>query len=367
MNIPMVDLKQQYQKLRAEIDSAVMSVLESAHYILGPNVESFAIEVAEYCNVKHAIPVASGTDALHLAMVASDIGPGDEVITTPFTFIGTAEAISYTGATPVFVDIEPGSFNIDVTCIEKAITSKTRAIAAVHLFGQPANLDVLAELCRKHNLKLIEDCAQAFGARYKNGIVGTFGDAGCFSFYPSKNLGAYGDAGLVITNNDGIAERISVLRNHGSNVPYMHSVIGYNSRLDEIQAAILRVKLKYLDEFNNARQKNAKLYNERLGDAGVVIPVAQENSMHVYHQYTIRSEKRDQIHEQLSKASIASAIFYPIPLHQQPVYKGSYSDISLPVAEQTVKQVLSLPMYPELSEEQINQVCAVIHEVTHEQ
>lgn len=360
MKIPMVDLKQQYYDLQVEIDSAILSALESAKYILGPNVDALACEIAEYCNVKHAIPVASGTDALHLALLACGIGAGDEVITTPFTFIGTAEAISYTGARPVFVDIEADSFNIDVSRIEAAITPNTRAIAAVHLFGQPANLDALTELCRKHHLPLIEDCAQSFGARYHGKITGSVGDAGCFSFYPSKNLGAYGDAGMVITNDDIIAEKIRVLHNHGSDEPYKHCVIGFNSRLDELQAAILRIKLRHIEAFNNARRENAKYYSDRLANSGIVIPVENENNIHVYHQYTIRSNKRDQIRESLNKAEIASAIFYPIPLHQQPVYQNDYRGISMPVAEQTVKQVLSLPMYPELSKTQIDHVCDVI-------
>ncbi len=360
MNIPMVDLKQQYNQLKSEIDSAVMSVLDSAHFILGPNVKALASEIAEYCNVSHAIPVASGTDALHLALLACGIGPGDEVITTPFTFIATAEAISYTGAKPVFIDIEKSSFNIDINQIEAAITPQTRAIAAVHLFGRPANLDALTELCRRHDLKLIEDCAQSFGASYHGRMTGSFGDAGCFSFYPSKNLGAYGDAGMVITNDDAIAERIRVLHNHGSDAPYRHSVIGYNSRLDEIQAAILRIKFKYIDEFNNARRENARRYGERLANSGIAIPSEQENSIHVYHQYTIRSDRRDAIHEALKAADIASAIFYPIPLHQQSVYRNDYMDLSLPIAEQAAQQVLSLPMYPGLSTAQIDQVCDVI-------
>ncbi len=360
MKIPMVDLKQQYTHLKTEIDSAVLSVLDSAHFILGPNVKALAAEVAQYCNVKHAIPVASGTDAIHLALLACGIGVGDEVITTPFTFIGTAEAISYTGAKPVFVDIEADSFNIDTTQIEAAITPQTRAIAAVHLFGQPANLDALTELCRRHDLRLIEDCAQSFGARYDDRMTGSFGDVGCFSFYPSKNLGAYGDAGMVITNNDTIAEKVDVLHNHGSDAPYKHSVIGYNSRLDEIQAAILRIKLKYIDEFNNARREHARHYSERLANSDIITPVEQDNRMHVYHQYTIRSERRDAIHKALTEADIASAVFYPIPLHQQPVYQNDYPGLSMPVAEQTAKQVLSLPMFPELTNAQIDHICDVM-------
>ena len=356
----MIDLKQQYQRLRSEIDTELQAVLESSAYIMGPAVAALAEEVAGYCNVKHAIPLASGTDALHLAFRACGIGPGDEVITTPFTFIGTCEAISYTGAKPVFVDIEEDSFNIDVSQIEAAITPRTRAIAAVHLFGQPANLDALMDISRKHDLRLIEDCAQSFGARYGDKITGAWGDVGCFSFYPSKNLGAYGDAGMVITDDDSIAKTVSTLRNHGSSEPYTHSIIGYNSRLDEIQAAILRVKLRYIDEFNAARRKHAQHYTHRLADANIVLPAVQVDGTHVYHQFTIRSDNRDNIREALQTADIASAIFYHIPLHQQPVYRDDYADISLPIAEKTARQVLSLPMFPELSETQMNKICDVI-------
>lgn len=360
MKIPLLDLKQQYQRLRAEIDAELRNVLESAVFIMGPAGVSLTEEISSYCDVKHVIPVASGTDALHLAIRACGIGPGDEVITTPFTFIGTCEAISYTGAQPVFVDIEEDSLNIDASQIEASITERTRAIVAVHLFGQPANLDALTEICRNHGLSLIEDCAQSFGARYRNKMTGTWGNAGCFSFYPSKNLGAYGDGGMVITDDDVIAQKITSLHNHGSCEPYTHNMIGYNSRLDEIQAAVLRVKLRYIDEFNTARRKHAQQYARRLANTGIVLPREQPHSTHVYHQYTVRSDNRDSIQTALKSAGIAFAIFYPIPLHRQPVYQDSYATLSLPVAEKAASQVLSLPMFPELTEKQINEITDVI-------
>ncbi len=360
MKIPMVDLKRQYQDLRNEINTELQAVLDSAAFILGPCVTAFAEEVADYCKVKYAIPVASGTDALHLALRACEIRPGDEVITTPFTFIGTCEAISYTGAKPVFVDIEEDGFNIDVSQIESAITPRTRAIAAVHLFGQPANLDALMDICNRHGLKLIEDCAQSFGASYQDKMTGSWGDAGCFSFYPSKNLGAYGDAGMVITNDDTIAGTVNTLRNHGSSKAYTHSMIGYNSRLDEMQAAILRVKLRYIDDFNAARRNHAQQYTTRLSGSNITLPRLDLEGTPVFHQYTVRSDSRDRIREALQAADIASAVFYPIPLHQQPVYQNDYKDISLPVSENAARQVLSLPMYPELTQAQIDHVCDTI-------
>lgn len=364
MNIPMVDLKTQYENIRDEIEKGLHEVLESSYFIMGPNVSSLEEEVAAYCGVKHAVGVASGTDALHLALRGAGIGEGDEVITTPFTFIATAEAISYVGAQPVFVDIDPCTFNIDTSLIEKAITGRTKAIMPVHLFGQPADLNPIVALCKKHGLKLIEDCAQSFGADYEGKKTGTFGEFGSFSFFPSKNLGCYGDGGMIITNDDMAAEEVKVYRNHGSRQRYHHSVIGYNSRLDEMQAVILRVKLKYIEEYNRRRRENAARYTERLKDAGVIPPFEDGKGVHVYHQYTILSEERDAIQKALSDAGIASAIYYPIPLHQQEVYKEIYSSTSCPVSETTAARVLSLPMYPELGEEQIDRVCSIITTIT---
>lgn len=360
MNIPMVDLKAEYSALKEEINSSLQSVLESSHFILGPNVRSLEQEIAAYCKVRHAVALASGTDALHLALRAAGVSPGDEVITTPFTFIATAEAISYTGARPVFVDIDPATFNIDPKLIEAAITEKTRAILPVHLYGQPADLEPIAALARKHGLKLIEDCAQSFGAEYGGKKSGAYGDVGCFSFYPSKNLGAYGDAGMVITGDDALAEAIRVYRDHGSRRRYHHSVIGYNSRLDELQAAVLRVKLKHLDGFNRSRRGAAQAYNERLAGSGVTPPFEDKKGTHVYHQYTVKSDRRDALQSALSKAGIASAIYYPVPLHLQEVYRDQCAGVRFPAAEEAASKVLSLPMYPQLSPAQIEKVCQVV-------
>ncbi len=360
MQIPMVDLKGQYETLRKEIEEGFRSVLETTHFILGPQGKGLEDEIAAYCGVGHAIGVASGTDALHLALRAAGIGEGDEVITTPFTFIATAEAISYVGGRPVFVDIDPQTFNIDVNHIEAAITPRTRAILPVHLFGQPADLAPIAEICNRHGLKLIEDCAQSFGAEYGGRRSGAFGDLGCFSFFPSKNLGCYGDGGMIITNDDRLAEEVRVYRNHGSRERYHHSVIGYNSRLDELQAVVLRAKFKHIDSYNEARRRNAHLYSARLQGSGVIPPVEDGKGRHVYHQYTVLSDARDTIHRALTAAGIASAVYYPIPLHRQEVYRELYGGVSMPVAESVAKRVLSLPMYPEMTEGQIDRVCEVI-------
>lgn len=360
MTIPMVDLKGQYHNLKTEIDAALLEALESTQFILGPNVRALEEEVARYCGVKHAIGVASGTDALHLAVLAAGIGPGDEVITSPFTFIATAEAISYVGATPVYVDIDPHTFNIDTAKIEAAITPRTKAVIPVHLFGQPADLASIQDICTRHKLILIEDCAQSFGAAIAGRQTGSFGLAGCFSFFPSKNLGGYGDGGMIVTNDDTLAEEIRVLRNHGSRVRYHHSTIGYNSRLDELQAVILRIKLKRIDEYNKLRHRNAQLYSERLRGSRITPPFEDGRGTHVYHQYTILTDERDHLQQALTAAGIASAVYYPIPLHQQEVYKSACTGVKLPVAEETARRVLSLPMYPELTEDQVAVICDVL-------
>ena len=307
--IPMVDLKTQYHHLKSEIDAAVLAAIESTQFILGPNVTAFEQETAAYLGAKHAVSCASGTDALLLAVLAAGIGPGDEVITTPFTFIATAEAICYAGATPVFVDIDPRTFNINPVLIEAAITDRTKAIIPVHLFGQPADMTPIKAICLKHRLQLIEDCAQSFGAAAEGAaMTGTLGPLGCFSFFPSKNLGCYGDGGLVTCATDELAEQIRVLRNHGSRVRYHHHLIGYNSRLDDIQAAILRVKLKRIDEFNSGRRRVAHLYSELLGDI-VTVPYEDGIGVHVYHQYTVLTDRRDVIMAKLSEKQISSAVY----------------------------------------------------------
>ncbi len=360
--IPMVDLKNQYQRLKAEIDAELAGVLESAHFILGPNVQAFEREAAEYLGVKHAIGCASGTDALHLALLAAGIGPGDEVITPAFTFIATAEAIRYVGATPVFVDIRPDTFNLDVDQVAAAISERTRALLPVHLFGQPADMPALMALAEKHDLKVIEDCAQSFGADIDGRMTGGIGLAGCHSFFPSKNLGAYGDGGMITTNDDALAEHLRSLRNHGSKVRYHHDEIGYNSRLDEMQAAILRVKLRHIDEFNQGRRRAAHAYSKALKDV-VTPPVEDGLGTHVYHQYTLLSERRDDIQKALQAADIACAIYYPIPLHLQKVFADECAGLSLPVTEDVSRRCLSLPIFPELSDAQIETIVATIRRV----
>ncbi len=360
MQIPMVDLKIQYHQLQTEIDAAVNAVLESAYFILGPQGSAFEQEVAAYLGVKHAIGVASGTDALHLALRAAGLGPGDEVITSPFTFIATAEAIAYVGATPVFVDIDPQTFNIDVEQAAAAITPATKAILPVHLFGQPADLAPLKQFCDDRDLLLIEDCAQSCGALYGDKMTGTWGDLGCYSFFPSKNLGCFGDGGLIVTDNDDLAAEVKVLRNHGSRERYHHSVIGYNSRLDDLQAAILRVKLKHLDRFNGQRRENAHRYSAGLIKLGLAAPFEDGKGVHVYHQYTLMTDQREVIQKELAAAGIASAVYYPIPLHQQEVFAATCRDVSLPISESVAQKVLSLPIYPELTADQVDLVLETI-------
>jgi dTDP-4-amino-4,6-dideoxygalactose transaminase len=360
MNIPMVDLKKQYENLKTEIDQAIQDVLTSTQFILGPNVQALEQEAAAHLGAEFAVSCASGTDALQLALRAAGIGEGDEVITSPFTFIATAEAIAYVGARPVFVDVDPRTFNLDPELIEKAITERTAAILPVHLFGQPADLAPMVDICNRHGLKLIEDCAQSFGAAYGEKMTGAVGMAGCHSFFPSKNLGCYGDGGMVTTNDAKVAEELKVLRNHGSRERYHHSVIGFNSRLDEMQAAILRIKLARIEEFNRLRRRNAHLYNECLRDLPVTPPFEDGKGVHVYHQYTILAEKRDQVQKALTGAGIACAIYYPIPLHRQEVFRDEFSQLDCPVSERLAQQVLSLPMFPELTEDQIKHICGII-------
>lgn len=360
MNIPMVDLKQQYNEIKQEIDSAMIAALEATQFILGPNVQAFEKEAAEYLGVKHAIGVASGTDALHLALLAAGIGEGDEVITTAFTFIATAEAISYVGAKPVFVDIDPQTFNIDLKEVEKAITDKTRAVIPVHLFGQPVDMPALMMLCEENNLKVIEDCAQSFGAHINGKQTGSFGDLGAFSFFPSKNLGCYGDGGLITTNSDEMADQVKVLRNHGMTKRYHHTIIGYNSRLDELQAVILRIKLKRIDSYSDNRRRVDQTYKAMLAGTGIATPFEDGIGKHVYHQYTCLHAQRDSIMQALQDDNIACAIYYPIPLHLQDVYAKDYKAPSLPITESVVEKCFSLPVYPELEEEKIKRITDVI-------
>lgn len=360
--IPILDLTKQYQQLKPEIEKAVLEVLSSGCYILGKNVSSLEQEIAQYVGAKNAVGVANGTDALHMALRALDIGPGDEVITVSFTFFATAEVIGLVGATPVFVDIDPNTFNMDYTQLEKKITPKTKAIIPVHLYGQPADITKITEIAQKYNLYVIEDCAQAIGASYNDKRVGSFGDIGCFSFFPTKNLGAFGDGGMVTTNSDYLKERLLGIRNHGGKVRYYHEELGLNSRLDEIQAAILRVKMPHIDKWNKQRREAAYRYNELLKNVQEIqTPKEMDNTYCVYHQYTIQTPARDQLHESLKEKGVMSMIYYPVPAHLQNAFKYlGLKEGSLPVTEELSKKVLSLPMFPEITEEQQKQVVEAI-------
>jgi len=359
----MVDLKGQYHAIKDEIDQGLLQALESTQFILGPNVRAFEEEAAAYLGCAHAVGCASGTDALHLALIAAGVGEGDEVITTPFTFIATAEAILYVGATPVFVDIDPKTFNIDPNQIEAAVTPKTKAIIPVHLFGQPADMSSIQAIADKHNLKIVEDCAQSFGADITGKQTGSMGDAGAFSFFPSKNLGCYGDGGLVTTQDAKMAEHMRVLRNHGSWKQYHHSELGFNSRLDELQAVILRAKLKRIDQYNEGRRRVAHRYSKALAEMGLAPPHEDGIGKHVYHQYTLLTDKRDAIMAALREQQIGCAVYYPIPLHQQQVFADACAGTTLPVTEKISQSCMSLPIYPELSDEMVDQVLDVIRGV----
>lgn len=362
MGVPFFDSKQHYRLIKDEVDARVKRVMDSCRFVLGENVDSFEREFARFCGTDYAMGVANGTDALHLALLACGIGKGDEVITVPHTFIATTEAISQTGAKIVFVDIDSWTYNINVAQIEGAINEKTKTILPVHLFGQSADMDSITKIARKYNLKVIEDACQAHGAEYKGKKAGSIGDAGCFSFYPSKNLAAFGDGGMVVTDGNKIAQKVKMLRDHGQMKKYEHLVEGYNSRLDEIQAAILRVKLKRLDEQNKLRRKNAWIYNELLKDVDEVItPFEAEYGKHVYHLYVIRTEKRDELQEYLKSNGIFTGLHYPIPLHLQKAYEYlGYKEGDFPVAEKYAKQILSLPMFPELTPKEIEKVTSEI-------
>lgn len=367
MNIEMVSLKRQFQNIGSEIKTSINQVLESGQYVLGPEVNLLESDIARYLNIKYTVGLASGTDALHLALLASGIGNGDEVITSPFTFIATCEAIKYCGAVPVFVDIDPRTYNINPNNIEEKITKKTRAIIPVHMYGQAAEMEPVLEIARKYNLHVIEDVAQAFGAEYKNKKLGTFGDVGCTSFFPSKNLGAYGDGGMVFTNNKIIAEKIKMLRVHGSKEKYKHDLIGFNSRLDTIQAAVVRVKLKYIDQWNNLRIEHAKRYNELFTGCNVITPYVEAYNKHVYHLYTLMIDGREKCQELLKERGIASAIHYPIPVHLQKSFKYlGYSSSDLPVSQEISRKTLSFPMFPELQEEEISFVAKSVKEFLKE-
>jgi dTDP-4-amino-4,6-dideoxygalactose transaminase len=350
MNLQLVDLVNQYKKIKPEIDTAIHAVLDTGHFILGKAVSDFESNTAKYLGVKHAIGCASGTDALQVALMALNIGPEDEVITTSFTFVATVETIALLGAKPVYVDIESDTFNIDPAKIEAAITKNTKAIIPVHLYGHSVDMDPIMKIAKKFGLHVIEDTAQAMGTDYKGKKVGTIGDIGSISFFPSKNLGAYGDAGMVVTNNDQLAEKLRMIILHGSKVRYYHEILGVNSRLDSIQAAILNVKLKYLDNWNAARSKAADIYDKLFENTPATTPKVKDYTKHIFHQYTLRVPNRDQLADYLKSKGIPHAIYYPVPLHRQNAYSHlAASDIHLPVTEQMTNEVISLPMHTELT------------------
>ncbi|AGY56715.1 DegT/DnrJ/EryC1/StrS family aminotransferase [Gloeobacter kilaueensis] len=348
--IPMLDLQAQYWALADELNAAVQRTMAAGQYILGPEVKKLEADIARYCGTRFAVGVNSGTDALYLALRALEIGPGDEVITTPFTFIATTEAIGAVGATPVFVDIDPHTFNLDVAQVEAKITPQTRALLPVHLYGQTCEMDSLVAIARRHGLRIVEDCAQAIGASWRGQAAGALGDIGCFSFFPSKNLGCYGDGGMAVTSDPVLAERIEILRRHGGKKKYHHTELGVNSRLDELQAAILNVKFPHLDAWNAARRERARTYNQLLAGSGIACPGELADSECVYHQYTVRVPDRERVQAELKAAGVASMVYYPIPLHLQEVHRNlGYGAGDFPVAEQAAREVLSLPIYPEIS------------------
>ncbi len=358
MKVALFELIRQYNSIKGELDPAISLVLGKGSFILGENVSRFEEEASAYCGARHAVGVANGTDALELALKAFGIGPGDEVITVPFTFIATTEAICLNGARPVLVDIESGTFNMDVSRIEDKITARTKAIIPVHLFGQACNMDAVLAIAVKHGLKVIEDCAQAIGAEYNGRKVGSFGDIGCFSFFPSKNLGCFGDGGMVTAADKSVADRLKMLRVHGQAQRYLHETEGRNSRLDELQAAVLRVKLRHLDEWNEKRRSNATYYDNAfaaLRDSGkITLPGESKGCKHVYNIYNIRTGLRDRLRQYLSSKDIGTAIYYPVPLHLQPVYdKFGWKKGDFPVSEKACAEVLAIPVYPELNKDEL--------------
>lgn len=391
MNIPLIDLKAQYESLAEELKEATLGILTSANYIMGKTVIDFEKNFAEYVGVKHAISVGNGTDGLVIALKAMGIGEGDEVITTPFTFFATAEAISAVGGTPVFVDVYKDTFNIDVTKIEEKITSKTKAIMPVHIFGQCADMDEINEIAKKHNLLVIEDACQAIGGKYKGRNIGSLGDAAVFSFFPTKNLGCAGDGGMIVTNNDDIATIAKALRAHGSGengqkaynllnnieeevqkaegandtvynpLKYYNYLIGYNSRLDAIQAAILNVKIKEIDNWNAKRREVAEIYNEALKDTDLVTPVTRDYVEPVYHMYVLQSENREAVLEKLKEAGVATGVYYPVPLHLQKCYKNlGYKEGDMPASEYLSHRTFAIPVYPELTKDQVDYIISKI-------
>jgi dTDP-4-amino-4,6-dideoxygalactose transaminase len=361
IKIPYLDLKAQYQSIKPEIDAAIARVLESCQFVLGSEVADFEHEFATYCGAAECIALNSGTSALHLALLAGGVGPGDEVLTVPFTFVASVAAVIYTGARPVLVDIDPRTFTMDPTAIEAAITPRTKAILPVHLYGQAADMDPIIEVARRHGLIVIEDAAQAHGAKYKGRPVGSIGDMACFSFYPGKNLGAYGEGGAVTTSNVEYARTLRMLRDWGQDRKYHHLLRGYNYRMEGFQGAILRVKLRHLESWTNARRAVVKLYNELLANSGIEVPTEMPWARHVYHVYTVRSEDRDGLHEALLAEGIQTGIHYPVPAHLQPAYADlGYGRGAFPCSEEAARRVLSLPLYPELSSQAVAEVARAV-------
>jgi dTDP-4-amino-4,6-dideoxygalactose transaminase len=361
VKVPYLDLKAQYQSIKPEIDAAIARVLDSCQFVLGSEVAGFEQEFATYCGTTECIALNSGTSALHLALLAAGVGPGDEVITVPFTFVASVAAVCYTGARPVLVDIDPRSFTMDPSAIEAAITPRTKAILPVHLYGQPADMDPIMEIARRHGLVVIEDAAQAHGATYKGRPVGSIGDMACFSFYPGKNLGAYGEGGAVTTNNAEYARTIRMLRDWGQDRKYHHVLRGYNYRMEGFQGAILRVKLRHLEQWTEARRAVVAQYNKHLADGGVERPSEMPWARHVYHVYTLRTDHRDGLQTALQAEGIQTGIHYPVPVHLQPAYADlGYGKGAFPHSEAAAGQVLSLPLYPELSSAAVAEVVGVV-------
>lgn len=358
--IPIADPAAEYQELAAQIDEAVRRVLASGRYILGPEGAALESEIAAYVGAAHAVGVNSGTDALHFPLRVAGIGAGDEVVMPSFTFVATAEAVSYVGARPVFADIDAESYCLEPRALEKCLTPRTRAVIVVHLYGRCAPMAEISALCRDKKLVLIEDCAQSLGADYDGRRAGSWGDFGCFSFYPTKNLAAAGDAGMITARDARHAERLRMLRHHGSRQAYLHEVLGYNSRLDELQAAILRVKLRQLERFNAARAEVSRLYRQLLKDLPLILPTEGGRGNHVWHQFTVRSAKRDALRVALEQAGIASMIYYPVPLHRQPLYAPDNAGLELPATDAAARTVLSLPIFPHLGQERVKRICAAV-------
>jgi dTDP-4-amino-4,6-dideoxygalactose transaminase len=366
VKVPFLDLKAQYRAIKPEIDGAISKILETSQFVLGEEVAAFEQEFAAYSGAAHGVAVNSGTSALHLAALAAGIGPGDEVITVPNTFVATVAAIQYTGARAVYVDIDPGRFTMSPEAIEAAITPRTKAIIPVHLYGQPADMDPILEVARRHRLVVIGDAAQAHGARYKGRAVGSLGDLVCFSFYPGKNLGAYGEGGMVVTGDEGYAKTIRMLRDWGQDRKYHHLLPGYNYRMEGMQGAILRVKLRYLEQWTEARRTHAVRYGQLLAGSSVGIPAEAPEGRHVYHVYAVRTRERDAVMKALAEQGIQTGIHYPVPVHLQPAYADpAYARGSFPVAEQAADEVLSLPMFPELTNEQLETVARAVRGLPH--